>query len=191
MKNVLFFGYKKKQNSLISFFKKKNYKIVQQGQKKLTKEILNQNFDLIISFGYKTIIKKKLLSYLNRPIINLHISYLPYNRGSHPNFWSFIDNTPKGVSIHEINESIDGGKLIARKRVVFKKLKNHTFNSTYKILIREIENLFKKNFSTIILRKYNKININTKGTYHSKKDLPGSMISWNMKVKDYLKFYFR
>ena len=191
MKNVLFLGYKNKQTTLINFLKKKNYKIVQQGQKKLTKEILNQNFDLIISFGYKIIIKKKLLSYLYRPIINLHISYLPYNRGSHPNFWSFIDNTPKGVSIHEINESIDGGKLIARKRVVFKKLKNHTFNSTYKILIHEIENLFKKNFSTIILRKYKKININTKGTYHSKKDLPGSMISWNMKVKDYLKFYFR
>ena len=82
-------------------------------------------------------------------------------------------------------------KLILRKRVIFKKLKNHTFSSTYKILIREIENLFKKNFSKIISRKYNKININTKGTYHSKKELPRSMISWNMKIKDYLKFYFR
>jgi len=191
MKNVLFLGYKNKQTSLIRFLKKKNYKIVQHGQQILTKKILDQNFDLIISFGYKIIIKKKLLDHLKKPIINLHISYLPYNRGSHPNFWSFIDNTPKGVSIHEINKSIDSGKLIVRKRIIFKKLENHTFNSTYKILIRGIEILFKKNFSTIISEKYNKININTKGTYHSKKELPKSMISWNMKVKDYLKFYFR
>ena len=63
-------------------------------------------------------------------------------------------------------------------------------NEKLKILNKKI-NLPKKNFSKIISRKYNKININTKGTYHSKKELPRSMISWNMKIKDYLKFYFR
>ena len=44
---------------------------------------------------------------MKRPIVNLHISYLPFNRGSHPNYWSFVENTPKGVSIHEIDEQIE------------------------------------------------------------------------------------
>ena len=57
MKNVLFLGYKNKQTSLISFLEKKNYKIVQLGQNTLSKKILNKNFDLIISFGYRHIIK--------------------------------------------------------------------------------------------------------------------------------------
>jgi len=45
---------------------------------------------------------------------------LPYNKGSHPNFWSFIENSPKGVSIHEIDEGIDTGKLIASKKLLLK-----------------------------------------------------------------------
>ena len=46
-------------------------------------------YDLIISFGYKHIIKKEVISNSNIPIINLHISYLPWNKGAHLNFWSF------------------------------------------------------------------------------------------------------
>ena len=77
--------------------------------------------DLIISFGYNKIIKKKVLKFTKRSILNLHISYLPFNRGAHPNFWSFYKNTPKGVSIHEINSKIDQGNLIFRKKIIFKK----------------------------------------------------------------------
>ncbi len=29
-----------------------------------------------------------------KSIINLHISYLPWNKGAYPNVWSFIDETP-------------------------------------------------------------------------------------------------
>ncbi|MCL0081308.1 hypothetical protein M1N64_03665 [Peptococcaceae bacterium] len=41
--------------------------------------------------------------------INLHISFLPWNRGADPNFWSFIENAPVGVSIHYLDEGIDTG----------------------------------------------------------------------------------
>ena len=75
-----------------------------------------KSYDLIISFGYNKILKKNILEKISRPPINLHISYLPYNRGAYPNFWSFIKETPKGVSIHEINEGIDKGGIIARKK---------------------------------------------------------------------------
>ena len=34
-------------------------------------------------------------------MINLHISYLPYNRGAHPNFWSWVKNAK---NIHFISE---------------------------------------------------------------------------------------
>ena len=62
---------------------------------------------MIVSFGYNKLIKKLILKFVNCPIYNIHISYLPYNKGAHPNFWSFIDRTPHGVSIHKINENID------------------------------------------------------------------------------------
>lgn len=86
-----------------------------------------KKYDLIISFGYKKIINKKILQKLRRPPINLHFSYLPYNRGTHPNFWSFVENTPKGVSIHEIDAGIDAGGIIVRKKVNFNLTKKFNF----------------------------------------------------------------
>ena len=32
-------------------------------------------------------------------IINLHISFLPFNRGYYPNLWSHQEGTPSGVTI--------------------------------------------------------------------------------------------
>ena len=47
------------------------------------------------------------------------MSYLPFNRGAHPNFWSFVDNTPSGVSIVEIDKGIDTGPVIYKKKIKF------------------------------------------------------------------------
>ena len=106
-KYIYFLGYSKKKTRLINFLEnKKDIKLVHLHNKDLSsKNAITA--DLIISFGYKKIIKKKILEFVKRPIINLHISFLPYNRGSHPNYWSFINNTPKGVTIHEIDHEID------------------------------------------------------------------------------------
>ena len=93
---------------------------------------------------------------MNSPIINLHISFLPYNRGANPNFWSFIDQTKKGVTIHEINSKIDAGNIIFQKEIKFniKKNKNLTFRDTHNTLILEIEKLFIKNYKAIIYGSY-------------------------------------
>ena len=191
MKKLLFLGYLKKETTIINFLEERGYDVKQLGQKKITKKLLKENFEYIISFGYKKIIKKDLLKTLDRPIINLHISYLPYNKGSHPNFWSFIENSPKGVSIHEIDEGIDTGKLIARKKIAFKDLRKQTFYSTYKILIDEAENFFKINFYKIKSRKYKRIYIKKRGTYHVKKQLPKSLKSWKINIHDFLQLYFK
>ena len=39
--------------------------------------------------------RKTLFLHFMVSFINMHISYLPWNRGFSPNIWSFIDNTPK------------------------------------------------------------------------------------------------
>ena len=48
--------------------------------------------------------------------INLHLSYLPFNRGKNPNVWSIIESTPCGATIHKIDEKIDTGKIYVRKK---------------------------------------------------------------------------
>jgi len=114
--------------------------------KKLTLNYLNKlNPDLIISYNYKFIIKKDIIDKYS--IVNLHISYLPYNRGANPNIWSFLDNTPKGVTIHFIDEGIDTGDIIAQKKVVLDK--NMTLKTSYKKLHRHIQMLFKSKYKII------------------------------------------
>ena len=114
-KSILFLGYDKNQCSLISFLEAKGCLV----ENKKTKLLEITNHDLIISFGYKHIIKKEILEKLNIPIINLHISYLPWNRGSHPNFWAFYESTPSGVTIHEIDQGVDTGSIIFQKLLKF------------------------------------------------------------------------
>ncbi len=191
MKNILFLGYKKNKTKIISFLKKKKFNVIEFGNRKITDSTFKKNFILVISFGYKKIIKPSVIKRLKRPIINLHMSYLPFNRGAHPNFWSFIENTPKGVSIHEIDENIDTGPVVVKKKVIFKNLNRHTLKSTYEVLFKEIENLFIKNFSIILKKKYKKKFSKSKGSIHFKKDFPKKIKNWKIKIYDLKQTFYR
>lgn len=185
MLKILFLGYSSKKTRLLKVLKKKN-KVFENRQKKINVQIVKK-YDLLISFGYKTIIDPKILKSLKRPAINLHISYLPYNKGAHPNFWSFVEKTPQGVTIHEITRKIDDGKIIARKKIKFKLTKKTTFKQTYKKLILEIEKLFIKNSDKILKGNYKTKKIYNEGTFHYKRDLPKNFNKWDTQILSYLK----
>ena len=117
--------------------------------------------------------------------MNLHLSYLPYNRGSHPIYWSIVEKTPLGVTIHEIDEGIDTGKIIFQKKIKFKINKNTNFKDIYNFMFDELENLFIKNFKKIYLNEYTpKVNDIKKGTFHKKKQL--KKIKWETPIFNYL-----
>ena len=186
---ILFLGYNSNQTSLISFLKKKNF-IVKNFQKTPNlNEFKKSNF--IILFGFREIIKENILDKINIPIFNIHQSYLPFNRGAHPIFWSFMENTSLGVTIHEICKEVDKDKIIFRKKIKFEKknFKKLTFKDIYKKIFFEAENLFIKNFSKLYFKKYKYIKINIKGSFHKKNQLPKWMVDWNMTVLEAKKKY--
>ncbi len=185
MKKILFLGYDKKTTRLNDEIKfhNKNY-IIKQTDKKITLKNLRK-YDSIISFGYRYLIDKEIIKQLKIPMVNLHISYLPYNRGAHPNFWSFVENTHSGVSIFQIDEGIDTGKLIYQKIIDFELFKNKkklTFKQTYKTLLTEVENLFLKNIDNIINHNFISYQQIGKGSYHSSKELPSLLKNWNQNI---------
>ena len=187
-KKIVFLGYSSKKTNLIKFLRKKKNTVSVYCNRIINKKTI-ANADLVISFGYKKIIKPDLLKLSKRPILNLHISFLPYNRGSHPNFWSFVENTPKGVTIHEIDKNIDKGSIVFRKKISFNRNTNLTFKQTYDFLKKEIEKLFIKNYSKIISKNYKRKKIKARGTYHRSSQLPKNIKTWNIKISDYLKNY--
>jgi hypothetical protein len=138
-------------------------------------------YDLVISFGYKHIITKDLIAETPAPIINLHISYLPWNRGAHPNFWSFYDCTPSGVTIHLVDEGIDTGPIIYQRYVNFNKLEN-TYSKTYSRLMKEIEQLFIENIDEIISKSFSCKPQRCKGTFHRLAELPKEFHGWDSDI---------
>ena len=92
---------------------KKNCKVICKNTNVFLKDL--KKIDLVVIFNYRHVLKKEILRNLKRPAINLHISYLPYNRGCHPNFWSFIENSPKGVTIHEVDKGLDTGPILEQE----------------------------------------------------------------------------
>jgi len=183
MKKILFLGYSKKETKIIETLKEnKNYQIFNTNKKIKLKNL--DNINLVISFGYKHLISEDILK-KRKNIINLHISYLPYNKGAHPNFWSFAENTPSGVTIHKVNKGIDTGNIIYQKLLDFELNKNRkklTFRKTYLTLISEIENLFIVNSKNLLNNEYDEFEQMGNGTYHDSYDLPVILKSWNQNI---------
>lgn len=161
---ILFLG--SADNKLVDFLKQSGNE-VHVFEEKITPETLKTlQTEWIISYGYRHIISKEIIDLIYPRIINLHISYLPWNRGADPNLWSFIDETPKGVTIHLVDEGLDTGDILIQKEVEFKDLETETLSSTYQILKKEIETLFMANWEKISTLKIEARPQLGKGSYH-------------------------
>ena len=96
--------------------------------------------DFLISYGFRHLIPASVLAPFGERAINLHISLLPWNRGADPNLWSYLEDTPKGVSIHVLDVGLDTGPLIAQREVCDEP--DDTLKTSYERLVTEIEALF-------------------------------------------------
>jgi methionyl-tRNA formyltransferase len=76
---------------------------------------LRPDMGVSVLFGY--LVPPELLAALPGGCINLHPSFLPYNRGAYPNVWSIVDRTPAGVTLHYMDRGIDTGDVVARREV--------------------------------------------------------------------------
>lgn len=175
---VLFLGYSERQTSLIDELINARCEVWHADEK--IKSI--EGYQLVISYGYRYILGKEVIGESSVPIVNLHISYLPWNRGAHPNFWSFYDATPSGVSIHLIDEGVDTGPVLFQRYVNFTR-EEKTFSDTYLRLINEVENLFKENIEQIVDKKFVAIPQRRKGSYHRAADLPKEFAGWDSDIQ--------
>ncbi len=118
-------------------------------ENKLTPEAVEQMApSFIISFNYRHMIPEEVLRRMPGRVINLHTSLLPYNRGSSPNFFSFLCDTPKGVTIHLVDRGLDTGDILCQREISFDEEKE-TFASSYDRLLLEVKELFRENWEKI------------------------------------------
>lgn len=142
--------------------------------------------DMIVSYGYPRILKRDVVAAYEGRIVNLHISLLPWNRGADPNFWSFFDSTPKGVTIHRIDEGMDTGALLAQREMRF--AADETLATSYEKLRRALEALFDETWRDIKDGRCEARSQSGAGSYHRARDKEAIMQSlpngWETPVAD-------
>lgn len=127
------------------------------------------NTEFLVSYRYRHILKPDVLDRFPRRVINLHISCLPWNRGCHPNVWSFIEDSQKGVTIHYIDPGVDTGDILAQEEVQFSS--TETLRTSYNTLSARIEELFKRTWPDIRSGRMEARPQPPGGSVHKMKDL--------------------
>ena len=177
---ILFLG--TSDSPVVDWLRKKG-EIVFSTEEKITKDfVIKKSFNFLISYGYRFILKKEILDLFPDRAINMHISLLPSNRGADPNFWSFIEGTPKGVTIHYLDQGVDTGDIIIQKEIKFVSPDVETLLSSYNKLQKEIQNLFFQNWDSIKKQTNNRTSQEGFSTSHKVKDKDEVLFLFNSEL---------
>jgi methionyl-tRNA formyltransferase len=147
-------------------------------------EIQDIRPDFVISFGYRFIINTEVLDAMQGRVVNIHISLLPWNRGSDPNLWSWLENTPSGVSLHWVSEGLDKGHIVSQMSMTF--AENETLRTTYGELSNMGLELLAESWSALKAGAAPSIPQSSGGSYHKASDkdehLAALRLGWDTPV---------
>lgn len=120
--------------------------------KKQAEEIV-EKYDLVLSVHCLQFFPKELVHGVR--CVNVHPGYNPINRGWYPQVFAIIHDLPIGATIHEMDEKLDNGNIIAR-RFVEKQVWDTSLSIYDRVLETELA-LFDQNFDAIIDKTYTPI----------------------------------
>ena len=87
-------------------------------EKDILKKLFEYKIDIICLAGFMKILSKKFIRSFKRKIINIHPSLLPKYKGLNT-FQRALKFNEKltGCTVHFVNEKLDSGKIITKKKV--------------------------------------------------------------------------
>lgn len=130
----------------------------------------------IVSYGYRHILPREVCERFDGRAVNLHIGYLPWNRGAHPNVWSALEGTPSGVTLHHMDAGVDTGDVIAQERVLL--ADDLTLRASYGVLRAAAEGMFGRVWPEFVAGRASRTKQVGAGTYHRIADLPPD-VDWD------------
>lgn len=123
-------------------------------------------YDLIISYHCRQLFPKEIVSQVR--CINIHPGFNPYNKGWYPGVFSIYNGFPAGATIHEIDEKIDNGPIIAQKEIDI--VPEDTSGTVYPKIIQAEYELLEKWFMPMIKGEYETFSPAEGGNLNYKKD---------------------
>lgn len=127
------------------------------------------DLDYIIGVHFSYIIPKQVLAIPKIGFLNLHPSYLPFNKGWHTPTWAILDKTIYGATLHFMSETLDGGDIIHQKRLPVEM--KDTANSLYQKVLQLERIVFKEALDDLVSLSPKRKKQNNSGTTHMKKDI--------------------
>lgn len=118
-----------------------------------------------VSFNYRHIIPGSVIEALGCEVVNVHCSVLPWNRGAAPNFFSYYENTPKGVTVHRLTAGLDKGEILLQQ--VLDLGEDETFASSYAKLIDCATDLLKTHWDELSCGNIAAVAQPEGGSYHA------------------------
>lgn len=150
-----------------------------------------ESFDYLICYGYRYMIRRDILDLFPGKAINLHISLLPYSRGSHPVFWSIIDGKPLGVTIHALDDGLDTGNILFQQVTPLCLDKNESFFTLYLKMRNSIELLFEHSWKYLRTSECSGWKQQGLPTFHRSRELEDWLhlmpLKWNTSISDFCK----
>jgi methionyl-tRNA formyltransferase len=138
------------------------------------KTLLGIDPHFIFLIYWPFILPTEFLNTFKVPIVNTHLSYLPFNRGKNPNVWPIINDTPAGVSLHLVDCKIDSGAILSRKIVDVDVL--DTGKTLHLKLLSALDSLFREIYPSLIMNEVSPVKNET-----SQSDLNYSQDFYNVK----------
>jgi len=127
---------------------------------------LIKNYSIIISLHCSQLFPRKLHESVR--CINIHPGYNPYNRGYFSHVHSIINGLTSGITIHEIDDSIDGGNVIIQREI---KIEDHdTSLEVYNRILEAEKELIESNIDIIISGAYSASPLTHSGNMNLKSD---------------------
>lgn len=139
----------------------------------LTKQNMNailNGVEFIFLAWWPKIIPDYIIDAPTVGVVNFHPSFLPHNRGKHYNFWTLVEDTPFGVTLHFVDRGIDSGDIIFQSRI--SKSWEDTGETLYYKAKEEMLSLFKARYLDIISGRFQRTpQLADQGQLHYSKEL--------------------
>ena len=123
-------------------------------------------YDLVLSIHCKQLFPSELVNGIR--CVNVHPGLNPHNRGWYPQVFSIINGLPGGVTIHEIDEELDHGPIIAQREYAIQSW--DTSGSAYAKIMAIERELVLEQFIAIRDRTYQAVAPHVEGGVNYKRD---------------------
>lgn len=133
---------------------------------KAESEEVSTNYDLVFSIHCKQLFPNNLVQKVK--CINLHPGLNPYNRGWYPQVFSILNKLPLGATLHEIDEELDHGAIIAQIEVPVHA--HDTSLTAYNRVQKAERALLEEHLESVLKNDYRTVAPDDEGNVNLKKD---------------------